>query len=95
MMRYHARRPEIDVKSGLADDQLAKVSDPQHRFNLVLAHYLAGAMSLGITAPTGSRVTLEATLSGTGTWAITGTKAVTVSAINPATTSLRTHWSSP
>jgi predicted HTH domain antitoxin len=50
VMRYYAQQPEIDVEEGLADQQLAGTSDPQERFNLVLAHYLAGAISLGRAA---------------------------------------------
>ena len=49
VMRYYAQQPEIDVEEGLADQQVAGTSDPQERFNLVLAHYLAGAISLGRT----------------------------------------------
>jgi predicted HTH domain antitoxin len=50
VMRYYAQRPEIDVESGLADERLAPLSDPQERLDLVLAHYLAGAISLGRAA---------------------------------------------
>ncbi len=50
VMRYYAQQPEIDVEEGLADQQVARTSDPQERFNLVLAHYLAGAISLGRAA---------------------------------------------
>ena len=50
VMRYHAQMPEIDVESGLTDDRLAEISDPQDRVNLVLSHYLAGAISLGRAA---------------------------------------------
>ncbi|MFC2037948.1 hypothetical protein ACFLYD_08335 [Chloroflexota bacterium] len=50
VMRYYAQQPEIEVEEGLADRQVAGTSDPQDRFNLVLAHYLAGAISLGRAA---------------------------------------------
>jgi predicted HTH domain antitoxin len=50
VMRYHAQQPEIDVEEGLADQQVTSTSDPQERFNLILAHYLAGAISLGRAA---------------------------------------------
>jgi predicted HTH domain antitoxin len=50
VMRYYSRQPEIDVEAGLSDQQAAIVSEPQERFNLVLAHYLAGAISLGRAA---------------------------------------------
>lgn len=50
VMRYYAQTPAVDVEEGLSDQQVMSTSDPQERFNLVLAHYLAGAISLGRTA---------------------------------------------
>ena len=50
VMRYYAQQPEIDVGAGLPDEEVAAISDPQDCFNLVLAHYLAGAISLGRVA---------------------------------------------
>ena len=50
VMGYHARPPEIDVEAGLPDEDTSAISDPQERFDLVLAHYLAGAISLGRVA---------------------------------------------
>lgn len=50
VMRYYAQKPEIDVEAGLSDQELTAISDEQERFNLVLAHYLAGAISLGRAA---------------------------------------------
>jgi hypothetical protein len=50
VMRYYAQQPEIDVEEGLAEQRVAGTLDPQERFNLVLAHYLAGAISLGRAA---------------------------------------------
>ena len=50
VMRYYAQQPEIDVEEGLADQQVTSTSDAQERFNLILAHYLAGAISLGRAA---------------------------------------------
>ena len=50
VMRYYARQPEIDVDAGLSDQEVAVLSDPQDRANVVLAHYLAGAISLGRAA---------------------------------------------
>jgi len=50
VMRYYAQQPEIDVEEGLADQQVTSTSDPQERFNLILAHYIAGAISLGRAA---------------------------------------------
>jgi predicted HTH domain antitoxin len=50
VMRYYGQRPTIDVEQGLSDRQVAHTADTQERFNLVLAHYLAGAISLGRAA---------------------------------------------
>jgi predicted HTH domain antitoxin len=50
VMRYYAQQPKIDVEEGLADQQVTSTLDPQERFNLILAHYLAGAISLGRAA---------------------------------------------
>jgi len=50
VMRYYAQLPEIDLEAGLSDRQVATTTDLQDRFNLVLAYYLAGAISLGRAA---------------------------------------------
>lgn len=50
VMRYYAQRPEIDAASGLADGVVARLSDSQERYKLVLAYYLAGAISLARAA---------------------------------------------
>jgi predicted HTH domain antitoxin len=50
VMRYYSQQPVIDVEQGLADQRVALTSDAQDRYNLVLAHYLAGAISLGRAA---------------------------------------------
>ena len=50
VLHYYARQPEINAEIGLSDQELATQSDPQDRVNLVLAHYLAGAISLGRAA---------------------------------------------
>ena len=50
VMRYYGQQPVIGVEEGLADQQVISSSDPQDRFNLVLAHYLAGGISLGRAA---------------------------------------------
>jgi len=54
VMRYYARRseidPEIQVEDGLADEQVAALVNAQARYNLVLAHYLVGAISLSRAA---------------------------------------------
>ena len=48
--RYYAQPPMIDVEEGLSDREVADTPDPEGRFTLVLAHYLAGAISLGRAA---------------------------------------------
>jgi len=50
VMRYFGQQPAINVEQGLSDQQVAHTSDAQERFNLVLAHYVAGAISLGRAA---------------------------------------------
>ena len=50
VMRYYAHQPEIDPEAGLPDQGIEATSDPQERFDLVLAHYLAGVISLGRAA---------------------------------------------
>lgn len=50
VINYYAQRHEIDVEAGLSDEVVAAVSDPQARFNLVLAHYLGSAISLARAA---------------------------------------------
>jgi len=50
VMRYYAQRPEIEAEGGLSQQEVAALAAPQDRVNEVLAHYLAGAISLGRTA---------------------------------------------
>jgi hypothetical protein len=50
VQRYCGQKPESDVDAGLSDRDVAAHSDPQDVFDLVLAHYLAGALSLGRAA---------------------------------------------
>lgn len=50
VLRYHAHKPEIDTEGGLPDIALADITDPQERFDLVMAHYLSEAISLGRAA---------------------------------------------
>ena len=45
-MRYHAQPPQVDAEAGLSEQQAEALSDIQARYNLVLAHYLAGSISL-------------------------------------------------
>ncbi len=48
-LSYHTHPPQIDG-AGLSQEMVDAVSDPQHAYDLVLAHYLAGAISLGRAA---------------------------------------------
>ncbi len=48
-LTYHARSPQVDPK-GIGAERLAEMNDPQQVYDLVLAHYLAGAISLGRAA---------------------------------------------
>ena len=50
VMVYHSTPIEIDPNNGLSDDMIEASQDPQMRFNRVLAHYLAQAISLGRAA---------------------------------------------
>lgn len=50
VMRTYAQQPAVDVEAGLSDAALAEVSEPQERYYRVLAHYLAGAISLARAA---------------------------------------------
>lgn len=50
VMAYHANPIDIDSVVGLSNDVVTASQDLQARFNLVLAHYLAQAISLGRAA---------------------------------------------
>jgi hypothetical protein len=50
VMCYYAQRPVIQVEAGLQDQKVTALMDPQARYDLVLAHYLAGAISLARAA---------------------------------------------
>jgi len=50
VMRYYHHQPEVDVEAGLSDEQAAPGSETQEHYDLALAHYLAGAISLGRVA---------------------------------------------
>ena len=47
VMRYHASRPKIDASTGLSEVDLQRSRDVQGRYDQVMAHYLAGSISLG------------------------------------------------
>jgi len=50
VMRYHAEMPEIDSDAGLSEESVQKLDDPEARYGLVFAHYLAGSISLARAA---------------------------------------------
>jgi hypothetical protein len=50
VMRYHARPPQIDLDAGLDDTTVAAVADVQERYDVMIAHYLAEAISLARAA---------------------------------------------
>jgi hypothetical protein len=50
VMRYYAQQPVVDTDSGLPDQAIAALVNPQARFDLVLAYYLADAISLARAA---------------------------------------------
>jgi hypothetical protein len=50
VLSYYNHPVEVDTAAGLANDVVAAASPPQERYNLVLAHYLGGAISLSRAA---------------------------------------------
>jgi hypothetical protein len=50
VMRYYSQRPPIAIVAGLTDDQAAAVKGEQERYDLIMAHYLASAISLSRAA---------------------------------------------
>ena len=50
VMRYYSQRPPIAIVTGLTEKQVAAVKGEQERYDLVMAHYLAGAISLSRAA---------------------------------------------
>jgi predicted HTH domain antitoxin len=48
-MSYHTRPLKVNA-DGLSNETLMKLEDPQQVYDLVMAHYLAGAISLGRAA---------------------------------------------
>ena len=49
VLAYHARPRQVDPQ-GIGAVRFAEMDDPQQGYDLVLAHYLAGAISLGRAA---------------------------------------------
>ena len=50
VMRYHAEEPEIASDAGVPDEAVRELDDPDARYGLVFAHYLAGSISLARAA---------------------------------------------
>ena len=50
LMRYHAQPQETEADGGLSEQEVEARSEPQDRYNLVLAHYLVGSISLSHAA---------------------------------------------
>lgn len=49
-LHYFAQSPKVNTEEGLSDETIAQVDNEQERYNLVLAHYLGEAISLGRAA---------------------------------------------
>ena len=50
VMRYHAQTPEIASDTGLAEEDVRALEDPDARCYLVFSHHLVGSISLARTA---------------------------------------------
>lgn len=50
VMRYYVQPMTSDITKGLTDKELSTISSVQQRYDLVFAHYLAGAISLAHVA---------------------------------------------
>ena len=50
VMHYYAALPDIDPEAGLPEATLQTVDDPEARYALILAHYLAESISLARAA---------------------------------------------
>ena len=50
VMHYYTRHPSVDADAGLSDEAVGACAVPQARYNLVLAYYLEGAISLARAA---------------------------------------------
>jgi len=49
-LNYYAQSPQVDVEAGLSDEDVQQAGGEQERYNLVMAHYLGEAISLGRAA---------------------------------------------
>ncbi|MBN1877095.1 MAG: UPF0175 family protein [Anaerolineae bacterium] len=50
VVRYYAELPDIDREVGLTQATVKAVDDPEARYALIFAHYLAGSISLARAA---------------------------------------------
>lgn len=50
VMHYYAEQPTLDPEIGLSEEALQAIDDPEARYALVFAHYLAGSISLSRAA---------------------------------------------
>ncbi len=50
VMRYYAALPQIDAEAGLPETAVHTLDDPEARYALIFAHYLAGSISLARAA---------------------------------------------
>jgi predicted HTH domain antitoxin len=49
-LNYYSQSPQVDPEDGITDQVAAQAESVQQLYNLVLAHYLGGAISLGRAA---------------------------------------------
>ena len=49
-LNFYAQSPQVDPEGGITDQATAQVESEQKLYNLVFAHYLGGAISLGRAA---------------------------------------------
>lgn len=50
VLHYHTHSPQIDADAGLSEEAVAALASLPERVNLVIAHYLVGALSLSRAA---------------------------------------------
>jgi hypothetical protein len=50
VLHYHIHSPQLDADAGLSDEAVAALASLPEQVNLVIAHYLAGAISLSRAA---------------------------------------------
>ncbi len=50
VLHYHGHSPQIDADAGLSENAVTALESLPERFNLIIAHYLAGSISLSRAA---------------------------------------------